>query len=86
MTQNSADAAMASLARARTRLALGDDDGAERAYLEALGFDSENFEALNDLGVLAHRRGRRTAARLAHERSLGARRIRRSATSISPTS
>ena len=73
MTQNSADAAAASLARAETRLALGDDDGAERAYLEALRFDSENFDALNDLGVLAHRRGRRTAARLAHERSLGAR-------------
>jgi hypothetical protein len=73
MSQNSADAAAACLARARIRLALGDDDGAERAYLDALRLDSDNFDALNDLGVLAHRRGRRTAARLAHERSLGAR-------------
>ncbi|MGO9741556.1 MAG: tetratricopeptide repeat protein [Roseiarcus sp.] len=58
------------LAIARERLALGDDDGAERAYLEVLSLETDNFEALNDLGVLAHRRGRRTAARLAHERSL----------------
>ncbi len=58
------------LAHARERLALGDDDGAERAFLQALTIDSGNFAALNDLGVLAHRRGRRTAARLAHQRSL----------------
>ena len=60
MPQNSAGAAAASLARAETRLALGDDDGAERAYLEALRFDGENFDALNDLGVL------RAPARPAH--------------------
>ena len=58
------------LARAREQLALGDDEAAERAYLEALRFDGASFEALNDLGVLAHRRGRRSAARLAHERCL----------------
>ena len=73
MSKNSVDAAASCLAQARARLALGDDDGAERAFLDALRLDSGNFEALNDLGVLAHRRGRRTAARLAHERSLGAR-------------
>ena len=58
------------LARAREQLALGDDGAAERAYLEALRLGGANFESLNDLGVLAHRRGRRTAARLAHERCL----------------
>ncbi len=57
------------LALAEERLALGDDDGAERAYLGALRF-GEDFDALNGLGLLAYRRGRRTAARLAHERSL----------------
>lgn len=58
------------LADARACLARGDDDGGERAYLEALKIDGANFAALNDLGVLAHRRGRRTAARLAHQRAL----------------
>ena len=58
------------LARAKERLALGDDEGATSAYLDALRLGGENFDVLNDLGVLAHRRGRRTAARLAHERSL----------------
>ncbi len=56
------------LALAEERLALGDDDGAERAYIGAMQF-GENFDALNGLGLLAYRRGRRTAARLAHERS-----------------
>ena len=58
------------LEQARARVALDDDDGGERAYLEALKIDGANFEALNDLGVLAHRRGRRTAARLTHQRAL----------------
>ena len=57
------------LALAEERLALGDDEGAERAYLGALQF-GEDFDALNGLGLVAFRRGRRTAARLAHERSL----------------
>jgi Tfp pilus assembly protein PilF len=65
-----ADPVSLCLARAREQLALGDDEAAERAYLDALRIDGASFEALNDLGVLAHRRGRRTAARLAHERCL----------------
>ena len=40
------------LAQARTRVALGDDDGGERAYLEALRIDGAKFKKIS-FGYLA---------------------------------
>ena len=70
-TQNSvAGAVVDALAHARDCLARADDEGAQEAYLAALRLDPTDFEALNDLGVLAHRRGHRSAARTAHRQAV----------------
>ena len=58
------------LARARDCGARADDAGAQAAYLDALRLDPTHFEALNDLGVLALRKGRRAAARTAHRQAV----------------
>ena len=65
-----ANALSAALAQARRAGGRGDIDAAFAGYLEALRREPGHFEALNDLGVLAHASGRRTAARSAHAQAV----------------
>jgi glutathione synthase/RimK-type ligase-like ATP-grasp enzyme len=60
----------ANVERARDLAWRGDDEAAKRAYVEALRRDPTHFEALNDLGALAHAGGHRSAARIAYAQAV----------------
>jgi len=60
----------AALARARCLAAAGEDQPAQRAFLEVLSLDPGNFAALLELGNLALAGGYRSAARTAYSQAV----------------
>jgi len=60
----------ATLERAREYAAVGRDEAAKQAYIDALHLDPTNLPALNELGALAYASGHRSAAHSAYVQSV----------------